>query len=224
VHRDAGDLAGREQPGYDVGVVAQHLRLDVGRDAAHRVVRGRLDRDRVGVGLDAEVGAHELGDVGQLLVQLLPRQVGQVEYDVVGVRPAAAALADLLPDRAGDHVARSEVLDGRRVALHEALAVLVAEDAALASRALGQQDAELVDAGRVELEELHVLEREPVPVDDRRRVTGQRVRVGRDLEHLAEAAAGEDHRLGLEDVDLAGRQLVGDDAGVRPSLRIRSRT
>jgi hypothetical protein len=101
VHRDAGDLAGGVQAGYDVGVVAQHLRLDVGGDAAHRVVRGRLDRDRVGVGLDAEVGAHELGDVGQLLVQLLPRQVGQVEYDVVGVRPAAAALADLLPDRAG---------------------------------------------------------------------------------------------------------------------------
>ncbi len=212
MHRHAGDLAGGEQAGHDVGVVAQHLGVDVGRHAAHRVVRRGLDRDRVVVGLDAEVGARELGDVGQLGVELLRRQVREVEEHVVGVRAAAAALADLGVDGAGDHVARREVLDGGGVALHEALAVLVAQDPALAARTLGEQDAHLPDARRVELVELHVLQREALAVDDAHAVTGEGVGVARHLEDLAEAAGGEQHRLGLEDVQLAGRQLVGDDA------------
>ena len=45
----------------------------------------------------------------------------------------------------------------------------VAQDAALAARGLGEQDAQAGQAGRVELEELHVLEREAAPDDRRRR-------------------------------------------------------
>src|SRR5438270_512298 len=82
----------------------------------------------------------------------------------VAVGPAAAALPDLGVDGAGDHVARREVLDGGCVALHEALAVLVAQDAALAAGALRQQDAHLPDPGRVELVELHVLQRQALAV------------------------------------------------------------
>ena len=138
---------------------------------------------------------------------------------MVAGRAAAAARADLGVDRARHHVARREVLDGGGVPLHEALAVLVAQDAALAARALGEQDAHLPDAGRVELVELHVLQREALAVDDPHAVPGEGVGVGRHLEDLAEAAGGEQHRLGLEDVDLAGGQLVGHDpARARPSF------
>ena len=42
-------------------------------------------------------------------------------------------------------------------------------------------------------------------------VAGERVGVGGDLEHLAEAAGGEEARPWLEDVQVAGGQLVGDD-------------
>jgi hypothetical protein len=62
---------------------------------------------------------------------------------------------------ARDHVARGEVLHRRRVALHEALAVLVQEVAALATHALGDEHARARHARRVELPELHVLERMP---------------------------------------------------------------
>ena len=210
---DAGDLAGRVQARDDRGVVRQDLTLDVRRDAAHRVVRGGLDRDRVRVRLDAQVRAGELRDVGQLGVQLLRREVREVEVDVVGLGTAAAALTDLRVDGAGDDVTGREVLHDRRVLLHEALAVLVAEDAALTAGALRQQDAHAPDAGRVELEELHVLQRQAATVDRRLAVTGQRVRVRRHLEELAGAAGRVDHGLRLEDVDLAGRQLVRDDAG-----------
>ena len=44
-------------------------------------------------------------------------------------------------------------------------------------------------------------------------VTGQRVGVGGGLVHPARAAGGEHDGLGVEDVDVAGGQLVGDDAG-----------
>ena len=213
MHAHAGALAGGVQAGHDIRVVAQHLGVVVGRDAAHRVVRGRQHRHRLGVRLDAEVGARELGDVGQLLVDDRGLEVGDVEVEVVVVRAGAAALADLERHRAGDDVARREVLQGRRVALHEALAAGVAQDRALAACGLGQQDAEAREPGRVELEELHVLERQALAPDDADAVTGEGVRVGGGLEDLAEAAGREDDRLALEDVQLAGRELVRDDAG-----------
>lgn len=68
----------------------------------------------------------------------------------------------------------------------------------------------------MELEELHVLQRQSAPVGDGHAVAGQRVRVGGRLVDLAGAAGCEHDGLGLEDVDLAGRQLVGDHAGGAP--------
>ena len=213
MHRHAGDLAGRVQTRHDGGVVRQDLTLDVGRDATHRVVRGRLDRDRVRVRLDTEVGARELGDVRELGVQLLRRQVGEVQVHVVALGTAAAALADLRVDGAGHDVTGRQVLHDGSVLLHEALAVLVAQDAALTAGTLGEQDAHAPDAGRVELEELHVLQRQTPAVAGGLAVTGQGVRVGGHPEELAGAAGRVDDRLRLEDVDLAGRQLVGHDTG-----------
>src|SRR5690606_11796386 len=110
-------------------------------------------------------------------------------------------------------VTRGEVLDGRGVALHEALARLVAQDRALTAGALGEQDAETGEAGRMELEELHVLKRQVLAPDDADAVTGQGVRVGRRLEDLAESTGREDDGLGLEYVQLAGGEVVGDDTG-----------
>src|SRR5690606_23892226 len=48
-------------------------------------------------------------------------------------------------------------------------------------------------------------------------VAGQRVRIRGRLEHLSESAGREDDRLALEDVQLTGRELVGDDAA-RPAV------
>src|SRR5699024_3014537 len=82
VHRGAGGLPGGVQAGAHVGRVAQHLAADVGGDAAHAVVRGGEHRDRVRVGLDAQVGARELGDVRQLRIDVRGLQMGEVEVDV----------------------------------------------------------------------------------------------------------------------------------------------
>ncbi len=176
-------------------------------------MRGGHDRHGLDDRVDAEVGARELGDVGQLGLEHLGAQVRAVQQHVVARGPGAAALGDLLLHAAGDDVARGEVLDGGRVALHEPLAGDVAQDRALAARALGEQDAETGEAGRVELEELHVLQRQALAPDDAHAVAGQGVRVGGGLVDLAEAAGREDHGLGLEDVQVAGGEFVGDHAG-----------
>ena len=68
----------------------------------------------------------------------------------------------------------------------------------------------------MELVELHVLQRQPPPPDDAHPVAGERVRVRRRAEHLAEPTGREDHCLGPEDLHLSGRQLVRDDSGRPP--------
>src|SRR5262245_45784638 len=85
----------------------------------------------------------------------------EVEIDMVLVRSDAATLANLCRHRPRDDVAAGEVLRRGRVALHEAFAFRVGEVAAFTARALGYQDAGPVDSGRVELDELHVLQRKP---------------------------------------------------------------
>ena len=50
-------------------------------------------------------------------------------------------------------------------------------------------------------------------------VAGQGVRVGRGLVHPARPAGGEHDGLGREDVNVAGGQLVGDDAGRHRAAR-----
>ena len=133
----------------------------VGGDAAHVVVHGRQHRDRLAAQVDAGEDRGVLGDAGQALVQDLRVEVVEVEVDVVLLRAHAAPLADLDGHGARDDVARGQVLGVRRVALHEALALAVGEITALAARAFGDQHAGAVDAGGVELHELHVLQRQP---------------------------------------------------------------
>src|SRR5208282_3210050 len=82
----------------------------------------------------------------------------EMEEDMVALGSAAATLADLDLDCAADDVACPEVLGIRRVALHEALAFGIGQKAAFAARALGDQTAGTIDAGRMKLDELHVLQ------------------------------------------------------------------
>ena len=121
--------------------------------------------------------------------------------------------------RAADDVARGEVLGGGRVALHEALAGRIDEIAALAARALGDQAARAVDAGRVELDELHVLQRQPGAQRHRVAVAGAGVGRGRREIGAPVAAGRQNRRLGAEAVNRAVVQLEADDAAHR-ALRI----
>src|SRR5215472_15138528 len=102
----------------------------------------------------------------------------EMEEDVILLRPAAAPLIDLDRHRAADDVARGQILRRRRIALHEALALRVGEIATLAARPFGNEAAGAIDAGRMELHELHILEWETGARDHRIAVAGAGMRRG----------------------------------------------
>ncbi len=215
VDGDAGGLAGRVEAG-DVGAA-----VDVGLDPAHRVVVARLDVDRFAGDVDAGEVAADEDDLAQRLVHALFRHHGDVEGD--GPVGEAAALVDLGLLGAGDDVARGQLHLVRRVLLHEAFAVLVQQVGALAAGALGDQEALARQRRRVVLDHLHVHQLGADPVGHRDPVAGADQGVGGRLPDLAVAAAGEDHRLRLEQLHRAVGDVAGDDAAALAVLVDRQR-
>ena len=117
--------------------------------------------------------------------------VADIEVDAV-----EAALLHLEVDGAGDDVARCELL-ARIVLGHEAGAVGQLQQPALAADGLGNQEGlglRVVQAGRVELDELHVADPAARPPRHRYAVAGRDVGVGGVQIDLAGAAGGE-HRV-----------------------------
>ena len=201
--RDARALAGGVEAGQlGRGVV-------VGRDAAHVVVGAGPDGDGVVDRVDAGVDHRELARARQAVEDLLRAEMPHVEHDAA---VDAAALVDLRLLGAGDDVARGELERVRRVALHEALAVGVDEVRALAAAALGEEDPGRVERRRVELHELHVLERQAEVQRHRHPVAGAGVRVRRDAVLPAGAARREDDRLPADRLQAAVHEVPADDA------------
>src|SRR5690606_30837315 len=182
VHRDARRLANRHQARHDrIGLTVlerDDLAVIVRRDPAHVVVDRGQHRDRLLRDIHAGEDLGRLGDARQALVDAVRAKMLQVQIDVILVRADAAAFADLDRHRAADDVARSEVLGVRSVALHEALALRVSQNAALAAHALRDQATGAVYAGRLELYELHVLQRQPGAQHHSAAVAGASVRRG----------------------------------------------
>jgi hypothetical protein len=213
---DRSRLAQRHQARHGVERIAVLHRHDlaviVRRDATHVVVAGRQDRDRLAGHVDAGEDARGFGDARQALVDDLRVEMLDVQLDVVLVRATAAAFANLDGHRAGNDVTRGEVLGRGRIALHEALAVAVGDVAALAAHALGDQAARAVDAGRMKLHELEVLQRQTGAQRHGAAVTGAGVGRGRRLVDAA-VTAGRQHRtMGAEAMDRAVVEVPGHNA------------
>ena len=83
---------------------------------------------------------------------------------------------------------------------------------AFAARGLGEQDARALQTGRVELDELHVLQRDAGAVSHDHAVAGGGEGVGGDAEGASVAAGAEHDGLGRDGLDLAGEDVVGDEA------------
>src|SRR5271167_2708164 len=110
--------------------------------------------------VDAEEVVADLGDFAQVLPDMfLPKQ-RDVEPEVLA-EPALGALAlgDVLLHAARHDVARGELFLLRLVVRHEAVAVDVLEQSAVAAAALGDENPRRKDAGRMELHRLHVADR-----------------------------------------------------------------
>src|ERR1700722_18942041 len=99
--------------------------------------------------------------------------------------------------------------------LHEALALRIDKVSTFAARAFRNEAARPIDAGRMELHELHILERQARAQRHRVAIPGARVSRRR-REIRATVAAGGQHRgLSAEPMDRSVIQLEADDAAHR---------
>ncbi len=219
---DARRLANRHQARHDrVGIVrgrADNLGLNRRRDAAHDVMDGRDHRDRLLVRIDAGEDASRLDDAGQSLVEDIRCQVLEMQVDVIFLLADAAPLADL--DRLGsaDHVARGEVLLARRIFGHEPVPFAVGQVTTLAASALRNQNAGAIYAGRVELDEFHVLQWQPRAQHHGVAVTGTGVSRGAGLVDPTAAASGDDGHIGAEPMNRPVLETPSEQTAARAIL------
>ena len=143
----------------------------------------------------------------------------QVEAHVQAVRPfERPTRLHLLDHRSGEDVSRPELHLAGQVALHVPLAVLVDEVAALSASGFRDQDAGARKARRVELDHLHVLQRDARPVGERHPVSRLDETVRREFVHATAAARREDRGLPLDRDHRPAAQVHGDDAGARTTV------
>ena len=181
-------------------------------DAAAGVVRRRDDRNQVLRHVDPELHALVV-DVRESRHQVGAALLADVEEHAVVARPLHLGV-----NRASHDVARRERA-ARIVLLHELLAVLVDKHRALAAHRLGDEEPlrlRMVEAGRMELDELHVLDLRPRAPRKRNAVPGRRVGIARVEVHLAAAARRENRVRRTDRVDLAAL-LVQD---IRPDAPV----
>jgi hypothetical protein len=206
VERNAGRLTGHPDARNASGAV------DVGLDAPHRVVSYRTDGDRFLDRIDTHELHADLADEWQPGVDALCPQVGQVEMKIVQtIGPfETAALLELGHLGSGDHIAGPQFHLLRRVALEESLALGVLQVASLTAAALRDQDARGDQTGGVELEKLHVLQRQPGPIGHGQSVAGDGVGIGGEAVERTGATRGDEQGLALKRDGIAAG---GVDAG-----------
>ena len=108
--------------------------------------------------------------------------------------------ADLHGHGARNIVARCEVFVVGRITLHKTLTLGVRQVTAFAACAFGDQTAGAVDAGRVELHELHILKRQTCACHHAATVAGAGMGRGRGEIGPAITAGRQHHHLGVEDM------------------------
>ncbi len=218
VQADAGALAGGEQAGQRRGSCR------IGGNPAHHVVHHGADRHRLLDDIDAEVGLGQFAHQRQAFVDLLFAEVAHVkQHAFAPLRSDGIALLQFVPVGLADAVARTQFhglqlrLAHRSFGAHAvvgqvAAAVLIHQDPAFTAAGFGQQAAGVGQSGRVVLDELHVLKRRAGAVGHGHAVAGLDCAVGGERKHAPSAAAGDDHRLGVELAQLAAAHFHGGHA------------
>ena len=200
--RDARNLAR--------GPEARNHRLapDIAIDATHLIVGTRTHRDRLLDRIDAGVIHRQLAATRQTRLQLLPTQVGQVEHHTT---VDATTISNLAPLSTRHDVAGGQLHRVRRVVDHEALAILIAQIATLTTTTLGDQHAVRLKRRRMELHELHVLQRHTSVPGKRHAVARARKRVRRAVVHTTNATRRENHMVGLNRMQATLLGIPSDD-------------
>ena len=169
-------------------------------------------------GIDADKIDADLSDSGQPFQDLLFSQMPEVELDVFaqGVLESPP-LVDLGLDAPGNDVAGRQLHGRRRVALHETLPLVVDQIGALAPAPFRHEDVRADQAGGVELDKLHVLERDTRRVGHSDAAAAVDQGVGGVLVYPPVTAGAEKRRPGAHGDEFA-RAHIQDDNAVAPAF------
>ena len=199
VQSGAGGLA------HGIEAMQGALAVKVGLHAAALVMRGRNNGDRPGGDVDPKAEAG-LVDGRKSFTDEAGRLMGDVEIDARLPGPLHLRI-----DGPRHDIARGE-FKPLVILLHEALPLPVGQNPTLAPDRFGDQERLglwMVEAGRVELHELHVRDLRPGAPCHGDAVTGGDVGIGRVEVDPAAAPGREDRHIGAQGFDLAG-DLVKD--------------
>ena len=180
------------------------LAVIIGRNTAHHVVRGRHHRNRRLGRIDVGELDRDIAYARQTMAYDFITQVIKLEQNVIAVRTATATFLDLGGHRPRYHVAAGQIFRGRRITRHETFAILVHQVSAFAAHAFGDQHTCSVHAGRMELEELHVFQRNPCACRHPETVAGIDVGIGTRREYPPRAARCEQRGACLQNHHFAG--------------------
>ena len=163
-------------------------------------------------GINAGKDVCSFENTGEAFMNLLRRQVVQVKVDVISVGAHTTSFEDFHSHRAGDDVSGCKILCVGGIPLHESLTLAIPEDSTFSTAALSHEAASAIDAGRMELYELGILNWETSSSDHTTTVTCACVRACAREVGAAVATCGHDRVSSLHPVDCAISHIVGHDA------------
>ena len=194
-----------------LGVLSEDLSSPVSGNTSHIVMDGREDWDGLLGGIDTGEDVSSLKDTWESLMDLLGRQMVQVEVDVIGIGSNTTSLKDLHGHGSGDDVTRGQVLSIGGVSLHEALSFTVSEDTTLTTAAFSHEAASTIDSSWMELNELGVLNGKASSGDHTTTVTGASMGASAGEVGSAIATSGNDSLVGLHPVNGSIGHVIGHD-------------
>ncbi|BAK10574.1 conserved hypothetical protein conserved hypothetical protein [Pantoea ananatis AJ13355] len=209
VYRYAGDFTHREQARnhfiFALLIHTQRLTGDFGWHAAHHVVTGWDNRNRLFNRVNVSKGTGQLKDARQARFQHFRTQVIEFQLDVRAPwTVATTTFTDLHHHRTGHNVTTGKVFGVRRIALHETLTVFVQQITAFTTTAFGDQYTSTGDTGWVELPHFHILHRHARAQRHANTVAGIDVGVRRGLINTSCTARRQNGGLGFEVNRFAG--------------------
>ena len=186
----------------------------VGDHATTGVVGGGYHRDGLAGDVDPQFQAPGM-DGGKVLDDEVRGPMGDVQIEALGTQAL-----HLVVDGAGDDVARGQ-LGALVKAVHKTLAVWQQEAPALATQGLGDEESPglgVIEAGRMELHELHVAHPATGAPGHGDAIAGGDIGVAGVEIDLAGAARGDDHETGQQGLDLAAG--IVEDIGAETAVHL----
>lgn len=194
------------------------LSLPVGRDTTHVVMHSRQDGNRLLGGIDTSKDMSGLNNTRKSLEKSLRRKMVEMEMNVIGLRTDTSSLKNFHGHRTRDNISRGEILSGRSISLHESLTIAVSQDTTFTSAALSHEATSTVDTGRMELDELRILDREASSGNHATTITSAGVSGGAREVSSTIATGSDDSVVGLHPVDGTVSHVVAHDTAALTAL------